>query len=48
MKGNSPLHYALSNHNYKIANLLIYYGANENLLNNKGLNPWECNNNNLD
>ena len=40
--GNSPLHIALSNKNFKIANLLILYNANELLVNKKGLTPWQC------
>ena len=40
--GNSPLHIALSNKNFKIANLLILYNANELLVNKRGLTPWQC------
>jgi hypothetical protein len=32
----------MSHQNYTIANLLIYYGADETKTNNKGLNPWRC------
>ena len=46
--GNCPLHYALSYENYEIANLLIYSGANESLVNKDGLNPWRCINQTLD
>ena len=40
--GNSPLHVALSNKNFEIANLLILYNANELLVNKRGLTPWQC------
>jgi hypothetical protein len=39
---NSPLHYALSHKNFKIANLLINRKADEELINTKGLTPWQC------
>ena len=39
---NYPLHYALSLHNYEIANTLIKYGAKENSLNSNGIGPWQC------
>ena len=42
MKGNTPLHYALVYHNFEIADMLIKRGANENLRNHKGFNPWQC------
>ena len=47
-EGNCPLHYALSYKNFKIANLLLYYGADESILNKKGLLPWSCINVTLD
>ena len=40
-KNNTPLHYALTFHNYEIADILIRRGANENKL---GATPWECGN----
>jgi ankyrin repeat protein len=39
---NSPLHYALSHKNFKIANLLISKKSDEELINIKGLTPWQC------
>jgi ankyrin repeat protein len=39
---NAPLHYALSHQNFRIANLLINKKADEDLINNRGLNPWQC------
>jgi hypothetical protein len=38
----------LSYQNFEIANLLINNGANETLVNKKGLNPWRCINQTLD
>lgn len=42
------MHYALSYENFQIANLLLYYGADESKLNKKGLYPWSCINIKLD
>lgn len=39
---NTPLHFALSHKNFKIANLLIKKKADEELKNKKGLTPWQC------
>ena len=44
-KLNSPLHYALIYKNFEIADILIKYGACENLKNGEGLTPWQCLNN---
>ena len=41
-KLNSPLHYALIYQNFEIADLLIKYGAYENLKNGDGLTAWQC------
>ena len=40
--GNTPIHYALSNKYFEIADILRKNGANENIENNKGLISWEC------
>ena len=37
---NTPLHYALSNKYYEIADLLIQNKANDNIKNIYGLTPW--------
>jgi ankyrin repeat protein len=37
---NTPLHHALKNKNYKIANLLREKKADEYIRNNKGQTPW--------
>ena len=39
---NYPLHYALSAKKFEIANLLINYGALEDVTNVDRLNPWQC------
>ena len=39
---NTPLHYALSYHNYQIADLLIEAGADEKTTNRFGVTPWQC------
>jgi ankyrin repeat protein len=39
---NAPLHYALYAKNFKLANLLINKKADEELVNSKGLTPWQC------
>ena len=41
-KLNSPLHYALTYKNFELADILIKYGANENLKNGEGLTAWQC------
>ncbi len=41
-KLNTPLHYALSYQNYDIADLLLRFGADENIKNIDGLTPWQC------
>ena len=38
---NTPLHGALSNKNFDIANLLILNGANQSAVNNDDKNPWQ-------
>ena len=40
--GNSALHYTISNKFFKLTNLLIQFNANEELINEQGLTPWEC------
>ena len=40
--GNSALHYTISNKFFKLTNLLIQFNANEDLINEQGLTPWEC------
>ena len=41
-KLNSPLHYALTHNNFELADILIKYGADENLKNGEGLTAWQC------
>ena len=41
-KLNTALHYALSFQEYDIADLLLKYGADENIKNINGLTPWQC------
>ena len=41
-KLNTALHYALSYQEYDIADLLLRYGADENIKNINGLTPWQC------
>lgn len=36
-----PLHYSLSHKNYKLVDYLIYKKADEDLINDKGLTPWQ-------
>ncbi len=38
---NTPLHYALENKNFNLANLLISKGADEKKLNRLDQNPWQ-------
>ena len=46
--GNTALHYAIGRQFFSIADLLNMYGAKEDLLNLKGLSPWDCIENNVD
>lgn len=39
---NTPLHYALSRRNFKLANLLISNKADEIFRNKRLLTPWQC------
>lgn len=41
---NSPLHYSIMHNNYFLANILINNKADEYLVNNKGLTPWQMSN----
>ena len=47
-KGNTALHYAIANLFFEIVDILISYGAKEDIINNFGLRPWECIDNNLE
>ena len=38
---NTPLHYALNNKNYKIADILLKEGADETIKNKYNLTPWQ-------
>ena len=38
---NTPLHYALENENFELANLLISKGADEKKVNKLDQNPWQ-------
>ena len=38
---NTALHYALSHNNFNFADILLKNGANERLMNNSGLTPWQ-------
>jgi ankyrin repeat protein len=38
---NTALHYALSHNNFNFADILLKNGANERLMNNNGLTPWQ-------
>ncbi len=38
---NTPLHYALNNKNYKIADILLKEGADETIRNQYNLTPWQ-------
>jgi len=40
--GNTALHYAIANQLYSIADILTRFGAREDIVNNKGLYPWDC------
>ena len=46
--GNTALHYAIGKQFFSIADLLNMYGAKEDLLNLKGLSPWDCIEHNVD
>ena len=39
---NTPLHYAITHKNFKLADLLISKKANEELVNWNNLTPWQC------
>lgn len=39
---NTPLHYALSHHNFEIVDILLKKGANENIPNKNGITLWQC------
>jgi ankyrin repeat protein len=41
-EGNSALHFALSRKNFGMADLLKFHGAQEDVINKRGYNPWEC------
>ena len=47
-EGNTALHYAIGKQFYSIADILTTNGAREDLLNLKGLSPWDCIENNVD
>jgi len=47
-EGNTALHYAIGKQFYSIADILTTHGAKEDLLNIKGLSPWDCIENNVD
>ena len=47
-KGNTALHYAIANQFFDIVDVLIKYGAKEDIFNYKGLSPWDCIKHNLD
>ena len=39
--GNTALHYAVNNGQSKIVDVLISHGADEKIMNNMGMTPWE-------
>ena len=41
-KGNTALHYAIGNLFFDVVDILISFGANEEILNYNGLRPWDC------
>ncbi len=47
-KGNTALHYAIGNLLFDIVDILIEYGAKEDILNCEGLRPWDCIDHNLE
>jgi len=48
LKGNTALHYAIANLFFDIVDILISFGAREDIINKNGLRPWDCIDNNLD
>lgn len=42
LEGNSAFHFALSRKNFEMADLLKKFGAYEDIINKKGLSPWDC------
>ena len=40
--GNTALHYAIGKQFYSIADILTMHGAKEDLVNLRGLSPWDC------
>lgn len=40
-KNYCPLHFGLYQKNYKLSDYLIYKKADEDLINDKGLSPWQ-------
>ena len=40
-EGNTAMHYAIDAKFLKCVDLLINYGADENIVNNHGVFPWE-------
>ena len=40
--GNTALHYAFSDQNYELADILLQHGADEFKINVFGLTPWQC------
>ena len=47
-KGNTALHYAIANLFFNLVDILISFGAKEDIINKNGLRPWDCIDNNLD
>ena len=47
-KGNTALHYAIANLFFDIVDILISFGAREDIINNFGLRPCDCIDNNLE
>ena len=41
-EGNTALHYAIANQFFDAVDVLIKYGAKEDIANLKGLSPWDC------
>ena len=39
---NTALHYAYMYSRAELINILIYHGADVNIINKKGFTPWEC------
>ena len=40
--GNTALHYAFSDQNFKLADILLQHGADEFKTNVFGQTPWQC------